>query len=177
MWHDKSFFLQRTSATFGLNYFFCISSVCWHFCCSSNKKCPDSVCHIKIDAPEQTAKTVYCYCDVVVMKANHLEQFKSRYTLLVACTDFTMLWQSYQVWPVYCIKTQLFSSGVEKANSHSNIILFVCFHCCVRGLRIKFKRILPTKSFKQMWAQSYWPFLRTSQHSSPCLSGVQKDFV
>lgn len=44
------------SATFGLNYFFVFPLYADIFCCSSNNKCPDSVCHMKIDNPKQTAR-------------------------------------------------------------------------------------------------------------------------
>lgn len=189
---------------FWLKLVFCISSVCWHFCCSSNNECPDSACHMKTDTPVQTSRQFNVEITVMLLfwKQNNLKQFKPRCSLFVACIGFTdplwfpllcclfpslilnpikMLWQSYQTQPVYTLKKRIIQLWWLKNQTatlslclFSIFFFFVCERTGINSKKNSIYRKLNKCGCNP--ADPFWGQPR-SQHSVPCLSGLQRVFI
>lgn len=97
-WQEKSFYKERLPLLAQTT--FCISSVWWHFCCTSNNKCPDSVCHVKI----VTLNTAHGH---EVMQAQ-LARERIIWSNLKCGLSFLVVWTALpdRLTPVYSLKTR-----------------------------------------------------------------------
>lgn len=126
-----------------------MSSAWWHCCSGSNNKCPDSVCHVKIDSPKPTAR--WHNVDITVMYCSCYKNkfFNPRYHLPAAYIDFmNYLWFPLNSPPFLALfewsqsdccdkankynqslQRELFGSGAEGANSETDILIVSLFLC------------------------------------------------